>query len=99
MNKKRWYDKDKELAKYLDNLVKIHPDNELKVINGLLEIIRQNNPDILNKFTIPHDIENWHKRWYDNNPIFWLTINSLKYADEKLLKKISDYLEKEIAAY
>lgn len=91
--KKRWYDKDKRLAKQLDLFMKLHPKDRYEIIHGLLTIIKEADPEILNRFTVPHDIEQWNRRWYDDEPTFWLVINGLKFADESLLKKVAVYME------
>lgn len=93
---KRWYDKDKELAKQFENFKKLQPKDKYGIIQGLLEFIKNYDPDILHKFIVPLDIERWNRRWYDNEPAFWLFFNSLKFADEKLLKKVTAYMKKEI---
>jgi hypothetical protein len=95
---KRWYDKDVQLAKLLDKLMKVHPKDEYRVVSGLLDLVRGSNPEILNRFTVPSDIDAWHRRWYDKDPIYWLVLNGLKFADEALLKTVADYLEKELGS-
>jgi hypothetical protein len=93
---KRWYDRDMKLAKQLDVLMKVHPKDEYRVLSGLLDLVRGSNPEILNRFIIPSDIDTWNRRWYDKDPIYWLVLNGLKYADDTLLKTVADYLEKEL---
>lgn len=90
---KRWYDKDKRLAKQIGAFMKIHPKYRYEIVQGLLAIIKELDPDILNRFTVPSDIEEWSKRWYDDEPTFWLVINGLKFANEELLKKVMEYME------
>ncbi len=90
---KRWYDKDKRLAKQLGTFMKLHPKYRYEIVQGLLDIIKELDPDILNRFTVPSDIEEWSRRWYDDEPTFWLVINGLKFANEELLKKVSEYME------
>lgn len=92
----RWYDKNKKLAKQIDSLVKINRDKKNSIIEGLLELIRNSNPDILNQFVIPTDIEQWHRRWYDKEPTYWIVLNGLKKAEDELLERVAEYLEKEI---
>ncbi len=94
--KKRWYDKDKRLAKQLDAFMKVHPKYRYTIIQGILDIIKHSDQDILNRFVVPSDIEKWSRRWYDDEPMFWLVINSLKYAKEKLLKEVASYMEEQM---
>jgi hypothetical protein len=94
--KKRWYDKDKNLALALDKFMKVHPRQSIDIIRVLLDMIKDSNPAILKKFTIPTDIDRWNRRWYDKDPTFWLVFNGLKFADKKLLGTVVTYLKKEL---
>jgi len=95
---KRWYDKNGKIGKLIEDLRKIPPEAKDSVIRDVMDLIRNSKPDILNNFDVPLDIESWHRRWYDNSPNLWLVFNTLRFADEKLLKKVIGYLEKEIAS-
>ncbi len=94
----RWYDKNKRLARQLDALMKVHPKDEFRAIKGLLDLVRKWEPDILNRFVIPVDIDKWYRRWYDKDPAYWLAINGLRHASDGLLDRVADFLEKELAA-
>ena len=93
---KRWYDKNEELAKQFENFKNLRPKDKYTIIQGMLDFIQNHNPDILNKFIVPLDIEKWNRRWYDNEPAFWLFFNSIKFADEQLLQKVTAYMKKKI---
>jgi hypothetical protein len=93
---KRWYDKEKDLALVLDKFMKVHPRHSVDIIKALLDIIKETSPDILSRFTIPTDVEKWHRRWYDKDPAFWLVFNGLKFAKKKLLTDVVTYLKKEL---
>ena len=94
---KRWYDEDKNLALALDKFKNVHPKDSIDIIRKLLAMINGSDPEILRKFTIPEiDIEKWHRRWYDKDPTFWIALNGLKSAPKPLLKKVTDYLKKEL---
>ena len=47
---KRWYDNNEELAKQFENFKNLHPKDKYTIIQGMLDFIRNYNPDILNKF-------------------------------------------------
>lgn len=95
---KRWYDKNEKLAKQLDALIKAPAETKLKIINGLLDIIKESaDQDIVNRFKVPVDIDLWSRRDYDDEAATWIVINNLKYVDEKILEKVSEFIEKEIS--
>ena len=93
---KRWYDTNKRLAAQLDSLVDVLPERRYDIIKGVMDIIHESDPSILNKFEVPSDIEQWCRRWYDHEPVFWIVLNGLKFAREPLLQKIVDYLEEQL---
>lgn len=95
---RRWYDKNKMLARQIDRLANVHPEKKYSVIDDLMSLVAKSQPDILHRFTIPTDIERWHRRWYDKDPVYWLVINSLKYADDELLEKAAKFLENQLAS-
>lgn len=95
---KRWYDKNEKLAKQLDALIKAPAETKLKIINGLLDIIKESaDQDIVNRFKVPVDIDLWSRRDYDDEAATWIVINNLKYVDEKILEKVTEFIEKEIS--
>jgi hypothetical protein len=94
----RWYDDKKRLAKLLEELRTVHPKYSYDIVSGVLAILRQTDPDILNRFEIPSDIERFNKRWYDEDPLYWLSLNSLKNADRAVLDKIEDFLESKFSS-
>ncbi len=96
--RKRWYDKNPKLAHQLDRLMNVHPKDELKVLEGLLALIRETDQDILIQFMIPSDIEEWDRRWYDKDPVYWLAINGLKHAGDELLDRVADFLAAKLPA-
>ena len=97
MGNQRWYDKDKRLARQLDAFMKVHPRYSYTIVQGLLDLIKAAQPDILQRFTIPSDVEQWCRRWYDKDPVFWIVLNGLKYANEELLRRVASYLEEQMA--
>ncbi|MFH1760564.1 MAG: HEAT repeat domain-containing protein, partial [bacterium] len=93
----RWYDWHKKLGKLFDSLKSLHYKRKDKIIKDILIIIRKSDLSnrIFNRaFDFP--LPGQDKRWYDNDPYLWLIINGLEYADKKLLKKITDYLENQV---
>lgn len=94
---KRWYDKNEKLAKQLENLTKAPVETKQKIIKGLLDIIQDSDQEFASRFKVPIDIDLWSRRDYDDEAATWIIINNLKYADESLLQKVTEYIEKEIS--
>ena len=94
---KRWYDKNEKLAKQLDGLIKAPVETKQKIIKGLLDIIQGLDQEFANRFKVPIDIDLWSRRDYDDEAATWIVINNLKFADESLLQKVTEYIEKEIS--
>jgi len=92
----RWYDKDPRLPKLFDILRQAHPRDTCAIVNKLLEIIKGRDPEILARFEVPDDVEQWSRRWYDQEPVLWLALNGLKHADGELLEKVTVFLETEL---
>lgn len=95
---KRWYDKNEKLAKQLNNLTKASVETKQKIIKGLLDIIQDSDKEFASRFKVPIDIDLWSRRDYDDEAATWIVINNLKYADENLLQKVTEYIEKEISS-
>lgn len=91
-NTRRWYDKNKILSEKIERLRRMHPEQEYQIVLGLLDLLRAEQPEALEKFVIPTDIESWNRRWYDDDPLFWLAINGLKNADKQVVDKVIRYL-------
>lgn len=92
----RWYDKYEKLGKHLDSLKEMEPIKRDNLIKGIMVIIKEENPDLLEDFVMEFPKEIRRRRWYDHDPYLWLLINGLKYGKEKLLKKVTVYLEENI---
>ena len=95
---KRWYDKNENLAKQLDALIKAPLETKQKIIKGLLDIIQDSDQEFASRFKVPIDVDLWSRRDYDDEAATWIIINNLKYADESLLQKVTEYIEKEISS-
>lgn len=90
---KRWYDDHENLSRLLEQLKTVHPKNSFEIVDGLVKILRESDPAIMTNFEIPSDIERWNKRWYDNDPFYWLSINCLRRAQPAVINKVEKYLE------
>lgn len=94
----RWYDKYKKLAAHLDSFKTMKKNQRDKLVSGILEIVQMYDNSLIDNSVMDFPLELPRRRWYDKDPYLWLIFNGLKNADEILLKKITDYLEKETLA-
>jgi len=92
---KRWYDKNKNLASLLGILKARDPCDQEKVVAGMKEIIMGYDQDLMDRWVLEFPLTT-KRRWYDQNPYSWLVINSLKYADSRLLGGIILFLKTEL---
>ena len=92
---KRWYDRNKSLASLLGMLKTRGPSDQEKLVTGMKEIIMEYDRDLMDRWVLEFPLTT-KRRWYDQNPYSWLVINSLKYADAKLLAGIILYLRTEL---
>lgn len=91
---KRWYDSC-ELGALIDKL-EIMPKNERDIL--LIEmknIIIDYDAEIVMNNIFDFPLQD-RKRWYDMDPISWVVINVLKYANQELLDKIIAFLKGKI---
>lgn len=91
----RWYDKELNLGKNIDRLKHASNNRRDTMLRGILRIINQYNPSLLddNVMNFPLDIEK--RRWYDSDPDLWLIVNGLKYANQEIKDSVANYMEQE----
>ncbi len=89
-NKNRWYDEIPELADFLEKIKEKDRTERDKVFVDIKNIIVGLDPELIDKHAMefPLDLK---RRWYDKDPISWMIINVLKYADEELIEKVIIY--------
>jgi hypothetical protein len=88
----RWYDKYSELAKLLESLNKFSGVRRDELIAGVMMIIKQDTPNLLERYVLDFPLDIKRRRWYDNDPYLWLLFNGLQYASKPLLKKVTKFL-------
>jgi hypothetical protein len=92
---KRWYDKNKTLALLLWILKTRDLSDQERIVAGMKEIIMEYDQDLMDRWVLEFPLTT-KRRWYDQNPYSWLVINSLKYADSRLLGGIILFLKNEL---
>lgn len=93
----RWYDKYEKLGRQIDRMKEMKPGHRDNLVRGIMTIIRKHNPSLLEQFVLDFPLELDRKRWYDNDPYLWLTINGLQHARLDLLETVALYLEEQQA--
>jgi hypothetical protein len=92
----RWYDKHPALAKLLEGLNGLSGDGRDEIISGIMLLIKQNAPNLLERYVLDFPLDIQRRRWYDNDPYLWLIFNGLQYADKPLLEKVTKFLAKKV---
>jgi hypothetical protein len=91
----RWYDKHPELKQLMDVLKVSQISEQEKIIGGMKELIMEHDPELMDRWVLEFPLTT-KRRWYDKNPYSWLVINSLKYADRRLVRGVILYLKGEL---
>ncbi len=89
----RWYDKDKLLGKNIDRIKNMNEERRGQVVGGIMRIIREAEPTLLDDHVMEFPLAIERRRWYDADPEIWLIINGLRYASKELLEKVASYME------
>ena len=93
----RWYDKHAKLGKRLDTFKEMDQKIRDHLLKGVMDMVKNYDPSLLSyekAFDFPLTFN--RRRWYDKDPYLWLMFNTLKMADDTLLRSVEDYLEKEM---
>lgn len=95
----RWYDKYEKLGRHIDHMKDMPSKQRDNLVRGIMTIIRKHNPSLLEQFVLDFPLELDRKRWYDNDPYLWLTINGLQHARPDLLETVALFLEEQQAVH
>lgn len=91
---KRWYDAHEKIAKLLEWLKDAPVRRREPVVAGVLEIISDHAPALLEKYLLDFPLDQKRRRWYDQDPYLWLMVNGLEHASMPLLAKVTVYMQK-----
>ncbi len=89
----RWYDNYERLGQQLENLKEMDSRKRDILIKGIMTIIKEQSPELLEDFMFEFPLKIKRRRWYDNDPYLWLLINGLKNGRDELLQQVAEYLE------
>ena len=91
----RWYDRHKRLTECLEMLRLIPGKYRNMIISRVMVLIKEDQPDLLDKFVLDFPLDIQRRRWYDKDPYLWLIFNGLRYAEKPLITRVTRYLSKE----
>lgn len=91
----RWYDKHERLGRNIDQMKGMSRSQLDPILQGILDIIKDFNPTLLDDFVMEFPMDMYQKRWYDNDPYLWIIINGLSFGTEDLWKSVATWLEQE----
>ena len=96
---KRWYEKHTVLSRNIELMRDMTDQQRDHLALGIMRIIKEQNPTLLDDFVENFPMEIHRKRWYDQDPYLWLIINGLEYAKNDLISNVECYLEIESAKF
>jgi len=92
----RWYDKHPEIGLLLEKLRILDLQDRGKIIEEMKNLIVKYDKDLIDRYVLEFPLT-LKRRWYDEDPVSWMVINSLKYVDEDLLENIIFYLKEQLS--
>ena len=91
-NKNRGYDKYPDLRERLDALKELDKEERDAIIAGIKDSIMSGDPGLIDRHVMEFPMTS-KRRWYDQDPYCWLTVNALKYANEDLIEKVTSFIK------
>jgi hypothetical protein len=96
----RWYDQYPPLASLFDQLREQPRAEILRVVRGMRDIVVVESPGLIDSTVMDYPLDMPEKRrWYDFDPVCWLTINAMRYCDESVIVKCIAYLREVLSQY
>lgn len=68
-----------------------------KLCTGIISLIKKYQASIMDDDVMAFPLEFPNRRWYDKDPYLWLIFNGLSQANNRLIKTVTDYLEKNVS--
>ena len=93
--KNRWYDAYPELAELLEALKLLGQAEINFLLRDVKKIILDYDHELIDKTVIKYPL-GIDRRWYDKDPLCWMTINALKFATPELRTLITEFLAEEM---
>ncbi len=90
----RWYDANRKLRYYLESLQKVDRPLREKIVRDLMELVKEYDGVLLDRFAEEYPLEMRKQRWYDQNPYLWILFNGLRYASDEVIELVIEYFER-----
>ena len=91
---KRWYDANRKLRYYLECLQNVDRPLREKIVKDLMDLVKEYDGVLLDRFAEEYPLEIRKQRWYDQNPYLWILFNGLRYASEDVIDLVIEYFER-----
>ncbi len=96
----RWYDQYPPLAGLLDQLKTLERDEIVRILKGVRDVIVVESPGLIDQTVLDYPLDSLERRrWYDFNPVCWLTINAMRYCDESTIVKCIASLRESLSGH
>ncbi|MFP4418477.1 MAG: hypothetical protein ACOC41_08685 [Chitinivibrionales bacterium] len=89
----RWYDSNKKLACCLESLRCLESGKRERIVRDLIELIRSEEPAVLEDFVLEFPLDVYRRRWYDKDPYLWIIFNGMRFASESLVNRVIHYFD------
>jgi len=90
----RWYDCNHRLRVYLECMKNLDHAFCEKIVTDLMELIREYDAALLDRFAEEYPLAIRKQRWYDQNPYCWILFNGLRYASDDIIDLVIEYFER-----
>ncbi len=90
----RWYDANRKLRYYLGYLQHVDRPLREKIVRDLMDLVKEYDGVLLDRFAEEYPLEIRKQRWYDQNPYLWILFNGLRYASDELVDIVIEYFER-----
>lgn len=91
----RWYDKYPPLGDQLDLLRDMNKPDRGKILRKLRDLIAEREPGLVDRTVLEYPMT-YKRRWYDADPLTWLTINGLSYCKNDCISAAISFLKQEL---
>ena len=91
----RWYDNKSELNKLIDQLGRIEKKERNEILIEIRDLINDYDPELIDRNVLDFPLSS-KRRWYDKDPVAWMTINGLMFAENEILEKAVSMIESRV---